>query len=126
MSCDDASAVLAAARLAGQAPGDFVANLLTMQPAPMPASDRAETVGALIASCAELSTLSRSLNHLVSLLRQGAFRPAEEYRPMLATLGTDVREHLDHFARALAELQPRRGSGMHQHRTGATSTGARP
>jgi hypothetical protein len=126
MSRDDASAVLAAARLAGQAPGDFVANLLTMQPAPMPASDRAETIGALIASCAELSTFSRNLSHLVSLLRQGAFRPAEEYRPMLATLGTDVREHLDHFTRVMSELQPRRGSGAHQHRTGTTRTGARP
>lgn len=125
MSRDDASAVLAAARVAGQAPGDFVANLLTMQPASMPASGRAETVGALIASCAELSTFSRNLNHLVSLLRQGAFRPAEEYRPMLATLGTDVREHLDHFTRVIAELQPRRGSGMHQHRSNSTRTGAR-
>jgi hypothetical protein len=126
MSRDDASAVLALARVAGQAPGDFVADLLTGQPAPMPASDRAETVGALIASCAELSTFSRNLSHLVSLLRQGAFRPAEEYRPMLATLGTDVRKHLDYFTRAMAELQPRRGSGMHQHRTGTTRTGARP
>lgn len=126
MSRDDASAVLAAARLAGQAPGDFVANLLTGQVAPMPASDRTETIGALIASCAELSTISRNLNHLVSLLRQGAFRPAEEYRPMLATLGTDVREHLNYFTRAMAELQPRRGSDMHQHRAGTTRTGARP
>jgi hypothetical protein len=92
----------------------------------MPASDRAETIGALIASCAELSTFSRNLNHLVSLLRQGAFRPAEEYRPMLAMLSTDVREQLDHFTRVMSELQPRRGSGMHQHRTGTTHTGAQP
>lgn len=126
MSRDDASAVLAAARLAGQPPGDFVADLLAGRPVPMPASDRAETIGALIASCAELSTFSRNLSHLVLLLRQGALRPAEEYRPMLATLGTDVREHLDYFTRAMAELQPRRGSGMHQHRTGTTRTGARP
>ena len=126
MSRDDASAVLAAARLAGQPPGDFVADLLVGKPAPIPASDRAEVIGALIASCAELSTFSRNLSHLVSLLRQGAFRPAEEYRPMLATLGTDVREHLDNVTRAMAELQPRRGSGMHQHRTGITRTGARP
>ncbi|WP_428418629.1 hypothetical protein [Methylibium sp.] len=120
----DASAVLAAARLAGQPPGDFVADLLEGQPAPMPASDRAETVGALIAACAELSTLSRNLSHLVSLVRQGAFRPAEEYRPMLATLSHDVREHLDHLTRALVDLQPRRGSGMQQHRGGATQAGA--
>jgi len=120
----EAAAVLAAARLAGQPPGDFVADLLAGQPASMPASDRAETVGGLIAACAELSTFSRNLSHLVSLLRQGAFRPADEYRSMLSTLSSDVREHLDHITRALADLQPRRGSGMQQHRGGATDAGA--
>jgi len=125
MSRADASAVLAAARLAGQPPGDFVVDLLAGQPAPMPAGDRAETVGALIAACAELSTFSRNLNHLVSLLRQGAFRPADEYRPMLTTLSIDVREHLDHLTRALVELQPRRGSGMQQRRSGPAQLGAR-
>lgn len=120
----EADAVLAAARLAGQPPGDFVADLVAGQPAPMSASDRAETVGALIAACAELSTFSRNLSHLVSLLRQGSFRPAEEYRPMLATLSHDVREHLDHLTRALVDLQPRRGSGMQQHRGGAIRSGA--
>jgi hypothetical protein len=120
----EAAAVLAAARLAGQPPGDFVADLLARQPAPMQASDRAETVGALIAACAELSTFSRNLSHLVSLLRQGAFRPADEYRSMLSTLSSDVREHLDHITRALGDLQPRRGSGMQQHRGGATRSGA--
>jgi hypothetical protein len=122
----EANAVLAAARLAGQSPGDFVADLLAGQPLPMPASDRAETVGALIAACAELSTFSRNLSHLVSLLRQGAFRPAEEYRAMLATLSHDVREHLDHLTRALADLQHRRGSGMQPHRGGVPRAGARP
>ena len=91
----------------------------------MPASDRAETVGALIAACAELSTFSRNLSHLVLLLRQGVFRPAEEYRPMLTTLSIDVREHLDHLTRSLAELQPHRRSGMQQGRSGATQPGAR-
>jgi hypothetical protein len=89
-----------------------------------PAS-HAETVGALIAACAELSTFSRNLSHLVSLLRQGAFRPAEEYRPMLTTLSIDVREHLDHLTRSLAGLQSRRGSAMQQGRSGATQPGAR-
>lgn len=120
MSRADASAVLAAARMAGQPPGDFVADLLAGRPVPMSASDRAETLGALIAACAELSTFSRNLSHLVSLLRQGAFRPADEYRPMLTTLSIDVREHLDYLTRSLADLQPRRGSGMQQHRGGTT------
>ncbi len=126
LSRAEAAAVLAAARLAGRPPGDFVADLLAEQPAPMPASDRAEIVGALIAACAELSTFSRNLSHLVSLLRQGAFRPAEEYRPMLATLSHDVREHLDHVTRGLADLQPRRRSGMQPHRGGGARAGARP
>ena len=125
MSRADASAVLAAARLAGQPPGDFVVDMLAGQPGPMPASDRAETVGALIAACAELSTFSRNLSHLVSLLRQGAYRPADEYRPMLTTLSIDVREHLDHLTRSLAGLQSRRGSAMQQGRSGATQPGAR-
>ena len=125
MSRADASAVLAAARLAGQPPGDFIADLLAGQPAPMPASDRAETVGALIAACADLSTFSRNLSHLVSLLRQGAFRPAEEYRPMLTTLSIDVREHLAHLTRVLVDLQPRRGKGMQQRRSGAAQPGGR-
>jgi hypothetical protein len=120
----EAAAVLASARLAGQLPGDFVADLLAGQPAPMPASDRAETVGALIAACAELSTFSRNLSHLVSLLRQGALRPAEEYRPMLATLSIDVREHLDHLTRALVDLQPPRGSGVQRRHPSATQAGA--
>lgn len=124
VSRTDAAAVLAAARMAGQPPGDFVADMLAGQPAPIPASDRAQTIGALIAACAELSTFSRNLSHLVSLLRQGAFRPAEEYRPMLTTLSVDVREHLDHLTRALVELQSRRGSGMQQHRGGTTRSGA--
>lgn len=125
MSRADASAVLAAARLVGQPPGDFVADLLAGQPAPMPASDRAETVAALIAACADLSTFSRNLSHLASLLRQGDFRPAEEYRPMLTTLSIDVRGHLDHLTRSLVNLQPRRGSGMQQPRSGAAQPGAR-
>lgn len=125
MSRAEASEVLAAARMAGQPPGDFIADLLAGRPVPMPASDRAESIGALIAACAELSTFSRNLSHLVSLLRQGAYRPADEYRPMLTTLSIDVREHLDHLTRALVELQPRRGSGMQQRRSGPAQPGAR-
>ena len=124
VSRTDAAAVLAAARMAGQPPGDFVADMLAGQPAPIPASDRAQTIGALIAACAELSTFSRNLSHMVSLLRQGAFRPAEEYRPMLTTLSIDVREHLDHLTRALVELQPRRGNGMQQRRSDPGQPGA--
>ena len=48
--------------------------------------------------------------HLTWLLRQGAFRPALEYRPMLDTLADDLRDHLDLAARVLADLRPCGGS----------------
>ena len=44
---------------------------------------RTDHLAALIASSAELSTLSRNIHHLTSLLRQGNVRPALEYREML-------------------------------------------
>jgi hypothetical protein len=73
-------------------------------------ASRAEHLAALVASCAELSTLSRSIHHLTILLRQGEFGPARVYREMLDTLAGEVRGHLTLAAGVLADLQPRRRS----------------
>jgi hypothetical protein len=67
---------------------------------------RAEHIAALMASCAELSTLSRNVHRLTALLRQANVEPARPYREMLDTLAGDVRRHLDLAARALVDLQP--------------------
>ena len=64
-------------------------------------------VAALIASSAELSTLSRDIHHLTLLLRQGNVRAAQEYRERLDTLAGDVRNHLSLASRVLADLRPR-------------------
>jgi hypothetical protein len=80
----------------------------------------------MIAACVERSTFSPNLSRVVSLLRQGVFRPAEWYRLMRATLSHNVWKHLDHLTRALIDLQPRRRSGMQQNRGRATWAGARP
>ena len=112
MTREQAVATAQAARRAGMTPGDFVADLVAGVPVVAGSTCRADHVATLIASCAELSTFSRNLNHLTYLLRQGAYRPAEEYRPMLNTLGADVRAHLDLAARALVDLRPRRGAGV--------------
>jgi hypothetical protein len=69
---------------------------------------RPDLLVALNASCAELSTLTRNLHHLTTLLRQGQVRAAMEYRQMLNTLDGDVREHLAIAAALLAELRPAR------------------
>ncbi len=71
---------------------------------------RSDVLVALNASCAELSTLTRNLHHLTTLLRQGQMRAAMEYRQTLDTLGGDVREHLAMAAGLLAELRPPRSN----------------
>ena len=111
MSREEASATLAAARQAGLAPGAFVAGLVAGLVAGVPAllggASRDTHIAALIASSAELSTLSRDIHHLTSLLRQGNVRAAQEYRERLDTLAGDVRNHLSLTSRVLADLRPR-------------------
>lgn len=126
MSRAQAVATRAAANRAGQALGAFVADLVASVPVAMEGGHRAELLGLLTASCAELSTFSRNLNHLCSLLDQGAYRAAEEYRPMLNTLGSDVRADLELLARALADLRPRGANGARGQNRGRASTGAKP
>ena len=110
MSRAQARATLEGARRAGLNPGDYVGGLVVGVPVLSGAGNRPDHIAALIASSAELSTFSRNLHHLTKLLRQGEFRPAQEYRPMLDTLGADVRSHLALVAGALADLRPRGGT----------------
>ena len=107
MSREEASDTLAAARQAGLAPGAYVAGLVAGVPALAGGASRDEHIAALIASSAELSTLSRDIHHLTSLLRQGNVRAAQEYRERLDTLAGDVRSHLSLASGVLADLRPR-------------------
>lgn len=104
----------AGARRAGLSRGAFVAGLLANVPSLSGgAGSRPECLASLTASNAELSTLSRNINHLTALLRKGEVRPAQEYRRMLDTLGDDVRAHLVLAASVLAELRPTRSSARY-------------
>ena len=109
MSRRDALATMTAARAAGLTLGAFVAGLVAGVPVLIGGAARADHLACLIASSAELSTLSRNLHQLTSLLRLGSVRAAQEYRDMLDTVADDVREHLTLAAGALAELRPRHG-----------------
>lgn len=113
----------AGAARAGLSRGAYVAGLLAEVPVLVSCSAaRPDLVAVLNASCAELSTLSRNLHHLTSLLRQGQVRAALEYRGMLDTLGVDVREHLAIAASLLAELRPARPARVSpRHRPRATA-----
>jgi hypothetical protein len=107
MSREEALAILAAASHAGMAPGAFIAGLVAGVPALANGGNRTDHLAALIASSAELSTLSRNIRHLTALLREGNVRPALVYREMLDTLAGDVRRHLTLAASVLADLRPR-------------------
>jgi len=110
MTREEAFAILAAARHAGLSPGAFIAGLVAGVPALANGASHTDHLAALIASSAELSTLSRNIHHLTTLLREGNVRPAQEYRGMLDTLAGDVRGHLTLAAGVLADLRPRRRS----------------
>ncbi len=97
----------AGARAAGLPRGALLAGLIADVPVLSSGASRTDHLAAPIASSAELSTLSRNIHHLTSLLREGAVRAAQEYRVMLDTLANDVHGHLTLAAGVLADLRPR-------------------
>jgi len=118
MSREQASATLEAARGAGMNPGDYVGSLVANVPVLSAGGSRAECIATLVASSAELSTLSRNIHRLTALLRQANVEPARQYREMLDTLAGDVRGHLVLAARVLSDLRPRsRGADASTHST---------
>ncbi|WP_430421405.1 hypothetical protein [Methylibium petroleiphilum] len=108
MSAEEARQLAAGARAAGLSRGAFLAGLIANVPVLSAGGGRTEHIATLMASCAELSTLSRNVHRLTALLRQANVEPARPYRAMLDTLSGDVRRHLELAARVLADLQPQR------------------
>ncbi len=107
MTAEEARQLAAGARAAGLSRGAYLAGLIADVPVLLAGGGRAEHIATLMASCAELSTLSRNIHHcLTALLRQANVEPARPYREMLDTLAGDVRRHLESAARVLADLQP--------------------
>ncbi len=110
MSAEEARQLAAGARAAGLSRGAYLAGLVANVPVLSAGGDRAEHIATLMASCAELSTLSRNIHRLTALLRQANVEPARPYRAMLDTLAGDVRRHLELAASLLADLQPQNRS----------------
>ena len=108
----EAKQLAAGARKAGLSRGAYLAGLIADVPVLSAGASRTDHLATLIASSAELSTLSRNIHHLTSLLREGAVRPALEYREMLDTLAGDVHGHLTLAASVLADLRPRSRSAQ--------------
>ena len=118
MTPEEAEQLAAGARAAGLSRGAYLAGLIANVPVLTSGANRADHIATLVASSAELSTLSRNIHHLTSLLREGDVRPALVYRDMLDTLAGDVRRHLTLAASVLADLRPRsRSSDASTHPT---------
>jgi hypothetical protein len=108
---EEASLLAAGARAAGLSRGAYLSGLIANVPVLTSGANRTDHIATLVASSAELSTLSRNIHHLTSLLREGNVRPALVYRDMLDTLAGDVRGHLTLASKLLADLRPR-GRGL--------------
>ena len=118
MMPEEASLLAAGARAAGLSRGAYLSGLIANVPVLTSGANRTDHIATLVASSAELSTLSRNIHHLTSLLREGNVRPALVYRDMLDTLAGDVRRHLMLAASVLADLRPRsRSSDASTHPT---------
>ena len=118
MTPEEASLLAAGARAAGLSRGAYLSGLIANVPVLTSGANRTDHIATLVASSAELSTLTRNIHHLTSLLREGNVQPALVYRDMLDTLAGDVRRHLTLAASVLADLRPRsRSSGASTHPT---------
>lgn len=107
MTQEEARQLAAGAHAAGLSRGAYLAGLVANIPVLSGGGNRTDHLVALIESNAELSTLSRNIRSLTSLLREGNVRRALEYRAMLDTLANDVRDHLKLASGVLAGLRPR-------------------
>lgn len=112
LSNGEASALSSAARQARLSLGAFVSELAANTPVLAAAAGHPDRIAALVASCAEMSTLSRDLHHLGQLLQQGSVQAARSYYETLARLETDVRQHLCIAAEVLATLGQGRDAGV--------------
>jgi len=110
----EADRLAAGARTARLSRGAYLVGLSDGVPV-LRTGGRAEYVSSLVASCAELSTLSRNTHQLTALLRDGRVQQALVYRDMLDSMVADVRKHLRLAAQVLSALQNPRASSREEH-----------
>lgn len=96
------------ARAAGLSRGAYLTRLIRDAPPVMASADRAAACKALSRSSEELAVMSRDINHLTHLLRQGSVQAAKSYATRHETLDRDVRSHLALAAAVLADLSTMR------------------
>ncbi len=112
------------AQRAGLSRGAYLVQLMQADAGSSTAGQRMAQIAAVVASNGHVSTLSRNIRHLATLLGQGSVRAAHEYRAMLDSLEGDVRRHLALVAQLASTLpRPRRGEEL-LNSAGARSGGS--
>ncbi len=96
------------ARAAGLSRGAYLARLIQGAPPVASSANRVAMCTALNCSSEELAVMSRDINHLTQLLRQGSLEAAKSYTERHETLDRDVRSHLALAAAVLADLSAMR------------------
>ena len=109
LTADEAERLAKGAEAARLSRGAFLAGLVDGVRV-LSSGGRIDHLSALIASNAELSTLSRNVRHLATLLGRSEMRAAQQYRSMLDSLAGDVEKHLNLVGEALKQMRPRHGS----------------
>jgi hypothetical protein len=96
------------ARAVGLSRGVYLARLIQAAPPVACSNERIAACKALNNSSEELAVMSRDINHLTQLLRQGSIAAAKAYAARHETLDRDVRSHLAFAAAVLADLSAMR------------------
>ena len=109
LTADEAERLAKGAKAARLSRGAFLAGLVDGVRV-LSSGGRTDHLSALIASNAELSTLSRNVRHLATLLGRSEMRAAQQYRSMLDGLTGDVEKHLQLVGDALKQMRPQHGS----------------
>jgi len=92
------------ARAAGLSRGAYLARLVHAALPVASSADRVAMCAALNKSSEELAVMSRDINHLTSLLRQGEIEAARSYTRRHEMLDRDVRAHLALAGAVLVDL----------------------
>jgi hypothetical protein len=111
MQPEEANALVRTARQAGLAPARYVAALVAGVPAAQADPSDGPALGehrkALLASSAQLASLTRDLRQLTRLLAMGDAEGARAYRLSLESTVSVIQQHLRAAGEVLADLSPR-------------------
>lgn len=117
-----AQKLTAQARAAGLSHGVYLSTLIEGAPAVLPGADHRRAVAVLTASNDEIARLATDVNGLARLLRRGEVPSAREVATLEA-LSSEVRAHLRHASRLIADLAPLAVAGRGDSAEKATSGG---